>query len=79
LHGPRLRSRTRAQQAYGTDAASQPATLHLALNARVPEGDRFCLRNCGYFNETGKPGEVFTRQSTAAQKPEIDFDKLPCG
>ena len=43
------------------------------------EGDHFYLRNCGFFNETGKPGEVFTRQSTAAQKPEIDFDKLPRG
>ena len=41
------------------------------------EGDHFFLRNCGFFNETGRPGEVFTRQSTAAQKPDIDFDKLP--
>jgi hypothetical protein len=43
------------------------------------EGESFFLRNCGFFNETGKPGDVFTRQSTADQKPDIDFDALPRG
>jgi hypothetical protein len=41
------------------------------------EGEHFFLRNCGFFNETGKPGDVFTRQSTADKKPEIDFAALP--
>ena len=43
------------------------------------EGDHFYLRNCGFFNETGRPGEVFTRQSTAAQKPEVNLESLPRG
>jgi hypothetical protein len=41
------------------------------------EGEYFFMRNCGFFNETGKAGDVFKRNSTAAQKPEIEFDKLP--
>jgi hypothetical protein len=41
------------------------------------EGEHFFLRNCGFFNETGKPGDVFTRDSTANKKPEIDFAALP--
>ncbi len=41
------------------------------------DGEHFYLRNCGFFNETGKPGDVFTRRSTADQKPDIDFDALP--
>ncbi len=40
-------------------------------------GEHFFLRNCGFFNETGKPGDVYTRQSTAEQKPQIDFAALP--
>lgn len=43
------------------------------------EGDRFYLRNCGFFNETGRPGEIFTRQSSTEQQPTIDFDALPRG
>jgi hypothetical protein len=41
------------------------------------EGEHFFLRNCGFFNETGKPGDVFTRESTADKKPQIDFTALP--
>lgn len=41
------------------------------------EGPHFFMRNCGFFSETGKAGEVFKRTSTADQKPDIDFDKLP--
>lgn len=41
------------------------------------EGDSFFMRNCGFFNETGRPGEVFKRKSTAKQLPKIDFDALP--
>jgi hypothetical protein len=41
------------------------------------QGEHFFLRNCGFFNETGKPGEAFTRQSTADAKPQIDFAALP--
>ena len=43
------------------------------------EGKRFYMRNCGFFNETGKPGESFTRESTADARPDIDFDALPRG
>jgi hypothetical protein len=41
------------------------------------EGECFFLRNCGFFDETGKPGDVFTRRSTADHMPEIDLDSLP--
>jgi hypothetical protein len=41
------------------------------------EGDHFFLRNCGFFNGTGKAGEVFTRKSSAAHKPHIDFNAIP--
>jgi hypothetical protein len=41
------------------------------------EGETFFLRNCGFFNETGTPGATFTRTSTAAQRPKVDFDALP--
>ena len=41
------------------------------------EGSRFFLRNCGFFSETGNPGEVHTRDTSGAQKPEVDFDQLP--
>jgi hypothetical protein len=43
------------------------------------DGGSFFLRNCGFFDKTGKPGEVFTRQSTAGQKPKIDVDALQRG
>jgi hypothetical protein len=35
------------------------------------------LRNCGFFDETGRPGDVFTRESTADKNPLIDFAELP--
>lgn len=41
------------------------------------EGDHFFMRNCGFFDETGHPGKTFTRESTAADQPKIDFDALP--
>ena len=41
------------------------------------DGDHFFLRNCGFFDETGRPGETFTRSSTADAQPDIDFDALP--
>ncbi|QEG00382.1 hypothetical protein Mal15_44520 [Stieleria maiorica] len=41
------------------------------------DGNQFFLRNCGFFDETGRPGETFTRQSTDDDRPEIDFDTLP--
>ena len=37
----------------------------------------FYLRNCGFFSPTAKPGDTFTRQSTANDRPEIDFGALP--
>jgi hypothetical protein len=41
------------------------------------DGDRFYLRNCGFFSETGKPDEVHSRESTSSQQPTIDFESLP--
>lgn len=41
------------------------------------EGTSFFLRNCGFFDETVRAGEVFTRESTLDQQPKIDFDSLP--
>lgn len=43
------------------------------------QGDSFFMRNCGFFDETGKPGSWFERQSTQSQQPKIDFDALPRG
>ncbi|OYP33988.1 hypothetical protein CGZ80_16950 [Rhodopirellula sp. MGV] len=41
------------------------------------EGNRFVLRNCGFFNETGRRGQMFERDSSSDQKPRIDFANLP--
>jgi hypothetical protein len=41
------------------------------------DGERFFLRNCGFFNDTGAPDEVYSRVSTDDAQPKIDFDKLP--
>ncbi len=43
------------------------------------EGDAFYLKNCGFFASPGTPGAQFTRPSTAADRPHIDFAKLPRG
>lgn len=40
------------------------------------EGKRFFMRNGGFFAENVPAGSRFTRESTAAQKPVIDFTKL---
>ncbi len=42
-------------------------------------GASFFLRNCGFFSETGTPGENFTRESTANNPPRIAFESLPRG
>lgn len=39
--------------------------------------DHFFLRNCGFFAQPVSFDQSFERQSTAAQKPDIDFDALP--
>ncbi|MHC5111403.1 MAG: DUF3472 domain-containing protein [Planctomycetota bacterium] len=41
------------------------------------DGEYFFLRNCGFFSETGQPGDVFTRKSTAHERPNLDFSALP--
>ena len=41
------------------------------------DGQSFFLRNCGFFNETGRPGETFSRESNGISKPEIDLATLP--
>lgn len=41
------------------------------------DGRSFFLRNCGFFSETGSPGDVFTRESSGLGEPRIDFDQLP--
>jgi len=43
------------------------------------EGTSFYMRNCGFFAETGRPGETFTRESTADARPDIEFESLPRG
>ena len=40
-------------------------------------GSAFYLRNCGFFNETSKRGETFTRALKPASPPTIDWDQLP--
>ena len=41
------------------------------------DGTSFMLRNCGFFNGGGKAGRILTRESSAAEKPKIDFEALP--
>jgi len=41
------------------------------------DGKQFFLRNCGFFNETGRPGETFTCEATGANGPGIDLESLP--
>lgn len=43
------------------------------------KGDAFFMRNCGFFNETGKPGEWFERESADDQQPNVIFENLPRG
>ena len=38
--------------------------------------ETFFLKNCGFFSETGKPGERFKRNASK-QPPKINFDELP--
>jgi hypothetical protein len=40
------------------------------------EGDKFFMKNCGFFNERSDIGTIFTRKPTG-NKPNIDFSKLP--
>lgn len=40
-------------------------------------GDRFYLRNCGFFDGTQKPGAVFERSSSSNTPPEFDLASLP--
>jgi hypothetical protein len=41
-----------------------------------PDGNRFFLKNCGFFDADVNPGIRFTRGSSG-HPPEIDFSKLP--
>lgn len=41
------------------------------------KGNHFFMQNCGFFDQTGRVGEVFSRESTATDKPRIDFASLP--
>ncbi len=43
------------------------------------KGNSFFMRNCGFFDETGKPGKWFERESTDDQQPNVVFEKLPRG
>lgn len=43
------------------------------------QGERFFMRNCGFFNETVFPDQDFTRASTANKQLQIDFEKLDRG
>jgi len=41
------------------------------------DGQRFFLRNCGFFNETGRAGETFRRVGGGASRPAVDLEALP--
>lgn len=41
------------------------------------DSNTFFLRNCGFIQQVGSPGETFTRTSSSAQKPDIAFEDLP--
>lgn len=41
------------------------------------DGEKFFLRNCGFFNEQGQPGATFERLHLPQAPPSIDFDSLP--
>ena len=41
------------------------------------DGKHFFLRNCGFFNETGRAGTVFTRSATGMDRPDVDLTALP--
>ena len=41
------------------------------------DGDRFYMRNCGFFIEPVEPGAKFERDSSPNQKPHIDIESLP--
>ena len=41
------------------------------------DGEKFFLRNCGFFNEQGQPGTTFERVQKPNSPPSIDFDSLP--
>ncbi len=39
------------------------------------DGNRFFMKNCGFFAEPGRPGDVFTR-TAVGQAPTLDFTAL---
>ncbi len=41
-------------------------------------GQRFFLKNCGFFNEQTEMGPALTREANG-QYPDIDFSALPWG
>jgi len=41
------------------------------------EGNRFYLRNCGFFDDFAPLKTILTRQQTSSSHPDIDFSKLP--
>ena len=41
------------------------------------DGQRFFLRNCGFFNDTGRPGQTFNRNATGTSEPDVDLNALP--
>ena len=40
------------------------------------EGNKFFMKNCGFFDKTTEIGKIFIRKPTN-HKPDIDFDQLP--
>ena len=43
------------------------------------DAGRFYLKNCGFFDGSGRPGELFSRDAKTAEQPKIDFESLPRG
>jgi hypothetical protein len=43
------------------------------------DGKYFYMQNCGFFDETGRPGDTFTRHPSPDEQPAINFQTLPRG
>ena len=57
----------------GDDIAQRGYRLDFAGGSK---GKEFFMKNGGFFDENVKLGSSFTRESTAARKPKVDFKKL---
>lgn len=61
--------------AFSVDATGQGQ--HRLDYAGGSDGESFFLKNCGFFNETGTPGEKFSLNTVSRKPPAIDLESLP--